>query len=371
MSFLAVRSIPSQPGVKVIAAAMTAALPPATLWEVFISGLTLLGWWLLSRPMGQDKLPGIQLARAIAALSVCYFHSWTVLDRFPKGTAYPLPVIDTLGWVGVDLFFAISGFVIAMQVTKPDFKLGEFIVRRSARIYPLWWLALALFAALALLWREPRPSETLSLFVYSASLLPTEQFPFYDIGWSLQHEVLFYLAAGMIAPVLGVYGIVGFLALGSVAAPHLPTPFQNFVFYYPEFLSGIFAFLFLPYLRRVGPLLLLSAGAVSLYVFSAQWGGRPFFPVSLFLLIGGFATMPSAPVQLGNASYSIYLLHPLVFSVMKAATIPIVGVLWLQEPIRWFSISIVIVLSMACFRYFERPMMNIGSLVKSRKLSQA
>jgi peptidoglycan/LPS O-acetylase OafA/YrhL len=316
--------------------------------------------------MGQDKLPGIQFARAVAALSVCYFHSGTALDRFPKGTAHPIPFLSEVGWVGVDLFFAISGFVIAMQFAKPVLDIKGFLTKRAFRVYPLWWLCLSLFAAMALAWRGLQSHETAWWFLYSASLLPTEGYPFYDVGWSLQHEMMFYLASALFVPMFGIYGLLGFLATGAVLANHLPAPLQSLAIYYPEFIAGIFAFLLLPYTKRLGPAALLIASMASLYLL-LQWGGKSLFPITLFLSVSGFATLRRAPlIKIGDASYSLYLLHPLVFVVAKAATIPVLGLLWIQEPVRWLSVALAIGMSLACQRYFERPINELGRRIAAR-----
>jgi peptidoglycan/LPS O-acetylase OafA/YrhL len=216
-----------------------------------------------------QKLPGIQIARAVAALSICYFHSWTILDRFPKGTSHPIAWLAERGWLGVDLFFAISGFVICLIATRSGFNVRPFLIRRAFRIYPLWLLMLTLFALMAWLWRGALPTETIGYFLYSATLLPTENFPLYDIGWSLQHEIMFYLVVALVTPLFGVSGII--LALcASVAVNHLlnlPWYFANLAFYHAEFLAGIIAFLVLPYVRRLGALLPLTIGAISLIIF--------------------------------------------------------------------------------------------------------
>jgi hypothetical protein len=65
-----------------------------------------------------------------------------------------------------------------------------------------------------MLWRAPLKSETFSYFLYSATLLPTEQFPFYDIGWSLQHEVAFYLLTAIVVPFFGFARGRAVLAMG-------------------------------------------------------------------------------------------------------------------------------------------------------------
>ena len=85
-----------------------------------------------------DKQAGIQVARAAAAVGILYFHSWVALVRFPEGRAYQIPIWTDYGYLAVDLFFAISGYVICLVVTKPQFRPVSFLVKRVFRLYPLW-----------------------------------------------------------------------------------------------------------------------------------------------------------------------------------------------------------------------------------------
>src|ERR1700730_19206360 len=95
----------------------------------------------------QNKLPGLQIGRAIAALTIAYIHSWHVTMPFPPGTAFPLPFAERLP--AVPLFFAISGFVICMMTEKPDFRAPQFLARRAFRLYPLWIVTSAIFLYLS------------------------------------------------------------------------------------------------------------------------------------------------------------------------------------------------------------------------------
>jgi peptidoglycan/LPS O-acetylase OafA/YrhL len=79
-----------------------------------------------------------------------YFHSWVALVRFPKNTALPLPILTDHGAFAVDLFFAISGFVICLVASKPGFSAGSFLIKRVFLLYPLWLVTLTMFAVFAL-----------------------------------------------------------------------------------------------------------------------------------------------------------------------------------------------------------------------------
>jgi peptidoglycan/LPS O-acetylase OafA/YrhL len=108
--------------------------------------------------LGGEKLQSIQMLRGLAALSVVMLH---VLQRAEKPYASPIgdavtPWIAPYGLFAVDVFFVISGFIIAALITKsqesqretlfgPDRSLEKaflFLVRRALRIYPAFWASL-------------------------------------------------------------------------------------------------------------------------------------------------------------------------------------------------------------------------------------
>jgi peptidoglycan/LPS O-acetylase OafA/YrhL len=320
----------------------------------------------------QDRLPGLQVARALAALSIAYFHSWVALTRFPKDTAYQVPILTTHGWLAVDVFFAISGFVICLVASKPTFNRIPFFTKRVFRLYPLWIATLTAFAILALAWRKPIETETFGFFVYSATLLPTEHYPFYNIGWSLQHEMLFYLLAALLVPFVGILGLAVVLATVTLMSHLIAMPWfiSNLAEYYPEFLAGVLAFALRPRLARFGPLIPLVLGAIGLWYFMTVWG-RPYVPVALFFLILGFVGIKEGGwtkpfVAAGDASYSIYLIHPIIFMVASALVSMLSPPIWSEELIRVACFAIIVALSLFSFRYFETPMIRFGNRLARR-----
>src|SRR5439155_6356469 len=108
----------------------------------------------------------------------------------------------------VDFFFAISGFVICLVVTKPGFKPLHFLIRRAFRLYPLWIVTSIVMAYLYRSYLGWPPNATFGFVAYSFTLLPTDGFPFYDLGWSLQHELAFYILASLITPHFGLSGLI-------------------------------------------------------------------------------------------------------------------------------------------------------------------
>jgi len=100
-----------------------------------------------------SRLHGLDTLRAIAILAVMLYH----LTIFGELTIRLLP-ITYFGWMGVDLFFVLSGFLIGQQLLKPYLRgtspsIADFYLRRAFRILPCYLAVLALYF-LVPAWRE-------------------------------------------------------------------------------------------------------------------------------------------------------------------------------------------------------------------------
>ena len=103
-----------------------------------------------------DRLHGLDTLRAIAIVVVILFHAYT----FGPAALHP---IASFGWMGVDLFFVLSGYLIGTQLLRPYTRgqrpsLISFYWRRSIRVLPAYWVVLALY----FLWPAWRESPHLS-----------------------------------------------------------------------------------------------------------------------------------------------------------------------------------------------------------------
>jgi peptidoglycan/LPS O-acetylase OafA/YrhL len=102
-------------------------------------------------PSSPARLPGLDTLRAIAIVAVMLFHLGWLL---PKSFA----PVSRFGWMGVDLFFVLSGYLIGSQLLKP-YLAGEtpsiagFYRRRIYRILPAYLFVLSLYFTLPV-WRE-------------------------------------------------------------------------------------------------------------------------------------------------------------------------------------------------------------------------
>jgi exopolysaccharide production protein ExoZ len=258
-------------------------------------------------------------------------------------------------------------------VSRETFRVPSFLIKRVFRLYPLWLVMLTTFAVTAWLWRGLQLRESLEFFLYSATLLPTNGFPFYDLGWTMQHEVAFYLITVLTVPLFGVAGLAAFLLASALAVHAIDMPWYLAALssHHGDFLAGVLAFMMRDKLSRFGSLVPCTAGFLILSDLaerSLYWA----FPFAMFLLIVGFANLNPAPsawwrkpaIRLGDASYSIYLIHPMVFLVASAVVSKFPGApLWSQEPIRFGCIICIVGLSLLSWRYFESRFIGLGNRV--------
>jgi peptidoglycan/LPS O-acetylase OafA/YrhL len=338
------------------------------------------------------RVDSIQWLRGIAVLLVVILHAGCMgfYRAGDGGGAHAPKFFNALqfGNSGVDLFFVISGFVMAHSLGRGT-SAWPFLVARWRRIWPLFVLASAIFIILfgtADVTTLPRLLS--SLFILPLSDTTGYHQPALAVGWTLGFELMFYLLVAITIARRG--GTPALLMLTAVAAaiglivtvPWAPARmlFNPIDF---EFALGIVAWLiwardwgraWRPPLVAAG-VLLLAAGLASpvpvvipanpllivanVHSFNRTlaWG-LPWALIVLGLLSetgsdGIAAEMLSA---LGDASYSIYLFH---FIILKAAAelVPLP-----QNAIVAFmaiGIPLSVAGGLAIYRWVERPLLRL------------
>ncbi len=275
------------------------------------------------------RLSGVEALRGLAASAVVLFHAARHVNK-----AYGAPALITwfqAGHAGVDLFFVISGFII-LFVHWPDLgrpgRLPHYVSRRFTRVMPLYWVGLVLTMLMIAAGRHGMPG--FGRLAWSASLLPSAQEPLLGIAWTLQFELVFYVAfaalivsraggAALMAGWLAVIVVVAVTGRPGVVPPPLCGVFAVEFFFgmavggvlrvgrvsVPRVLAGVGAVLF------VAALVAESLGAFDGF---GTWA-RVIYGVPAAVLVAGLAGAERAgrPIRmaglsrLGRASYSIYL----------------------------------------------------------------
>jgi peptidoglycan/LPS O-acetylase OafA/YrhL len=206
------------------------------------------------------------------------------------------------------------------------------------------------------------------------TLLPMNGFPFYPIGWSLQHEMIFYVMAAAIIPFFGISALVAILLVSYIAFQTIDMPWYvaTLANHHGEFLAGLLAFLTYKRLAWLGATLPVAVGFVALLSL-AYFERSQLFPFPLYVVIVGFANWRSQSSFLalaGDASYSIYLIHPIIFMAASAIVSKIPFAIWAQEPIRFGCISVVVLTSIASWKWFEIPILEFAGRIRNAKLAE-
>jgi peptidoglycan/LPS O-acetylase OafA/YrhL len=362
---------------------------------------------------GRTFIPQIDGLRFLAIMGVlaCHTHDFVLFH-------HGLPVYQPAGAVertfeaghyGVQLFFAISGFILALPFAKQmmsqepgRLRLKDYYLRRVTRIEPPYIIHLFfLFLLCVLVFRRLPPDVHYSLaqnphwlkYVSShllASLFYSSGFIFGGhpainlVLWSLEIEVQFYLVAPLLAQVFRIRSagkrraIIG----GSmIVAPILSRAIGGGIFSGESLLAHIEFFLagFLLvdfYLTRSFSFTArgLKWDVISVAVFAAVAGfGREHWSVYVMpwlILVGCLAGFHgrisswflSRPVitTVGGMCYTIYMYHYHLLSVTMRAAMPFeTHVLWLDFLIEYLIVSVLIILVCSVlFALFERPFMR-------------
>lgn len=292
--------------------------------------------------------------RGIAAGTVVLYH---LVGR----TDPELP--SRFGYLGVAVFFVLSGYVITMVVgdNKSSWKfLGHFALRRSLRLDPPYWASIATALVLMLIASRlgvakdlPSVNDVVLHMFYLQDLVGVE--PISPIYWTLCYEIQFYIALILLRwtpwPVV-LTAALGVLSLFSHAG-FVSMPRGLFVPSWYCFALGALAYW--TSIGRLKPLYFASATTV-VVAFHDAWSITAGFTAAALFAAHYFDKMQgwlSGAVWqfFGRISYSLYLFHPLVgWSAQSLA---------LRYANQWVALVIGLVVSVlsawAAYHLVERP----------------
>lgn len=334
------------------------------------------------------QIQSVQALRGVAVMLVVLFHiTLTLRDRLA-----PDFKLFVVGACGVDLFFAISGFIMVVTTRHHWGRAniaGDFLLKRCIRIFPLYWLVTSLKLVSLLIVPDLAQHTELQLWHTIASylLIPAWNsggypFPLLTVGWTLSFEMLFYLAFAAalwgkrspllwLTPFFAVFAALYFARLNGWGA--IFTLFDPIVL---EFVMGMWIGWCALEKRYLTPRGAGLAVIVSLIVLAATnsvdlntilpyrtlvWG----VPCALILWAAISLEASKGNVRLafagllGDASYMIYLIQaftlPVVCIVLQKLHLPAP---WSFVVIAVVSIIVTALVGVILHKIVEQPMLD-------------
>ena len=326
----------------------------------------------------ERKFNNIQILRFWAAFSVVLVH-W---EPDPSGVFFNITPLAP-GAFGVDIFFVISGFVMAHTVLSAQTTPFSFFKRRLWRIVPLYWLltfSVFLVAIVAPNMLKATSSDPIELlkslafipFIKANGLVQPTLF----VGWSLNYEMFFYAC---FAIALYSSHAIGFLTVAFIflVAAGLFLPFDNVLwdFYSSpmllEFLAGLWLRVYVKEIANIGASIprgfifmaitvaLLFNGLLNIIDINGTYRVLLNTPLAAFI-VGAVVSLPEgnsplyrANVKLGETSYACYLSH---FFILKLVLVLIPITSFVSAlGVTAFAFVLVILVSFTLHEFFEKP----------------
>ncbi|WP_171069480.1 acyltransferase family protein [Actinomadura geliboluensis] len=326
---------------------------------------------------GRERLRELDLLRFAAALAVVLYHftGFGGAGPWPEPSAEVFPALGDVtrfGYLGVDLFFVISGFVILMSAWGRG--PGEFGVSRLVRLMPAYWVSVLLGAVVYAVFRQGHgvPGLVLPNLTMLQGGLGLRNVD--AVYWTLWVELHFYVLIAVLAGIGITYrSCLVFMAAWLFAGVYADEADNDLlqVMLIPTWSCYFIAGMALYMIHRFGPTLLLWGYVAVTYLIALHWGawraehvfrGANEIVVSA-VITGIFAVMILVATRrlrwlrwsrltvLGALTYPLYLVHSQLALPLLDALYPDLG--------KWPSLCVVVAASLlsayAVHRLVERP----------------
>jgi len=341
--------------------------------------------------MNSKRVNEIDLLRFIAALAVVFFHYAFRGHAADNMTTMPYPMLASVskyGYLGVQLFFMISGFVILM--TAANGSLKGFVISRASRLYPAFWACCTLTFCVTIFIGEPRYQVYASQYLFNLTMF--SDFiggvpPIDGVYWSLFVELRFYALIAIILIIGKIHHAQSFVVLwliASIALEIKPVSGLNYALiteYSAFFIAGSTFFLIWskgPSITKI-TIILLSWCLATFQSISELERFRKHFDADIDpYVVAGVVTSSYACMLMislkktaflgrhpwllaGSITYPLYLVHQNIGYMLFNIAHPHVS----SHLIFWGTIAAAILLAYVVHRVVER---KFSTLIKSALL---
>lgn len=313
----------------------------------------------------------IQLLRFFAAFAVIGYHFGPIYNKLVGGylTIIYWP-FTKYGFVGVDVFFVVSGFVIWVSTEKRNryTDITQFYLRRFSRIYMSYWPWFILMAGILLILREKNAADysLISNFflvrTYSPSVLP--------ISWTLTFEVMFYIGFGLTflfnrkiaATIVVAWGLASVLKSFNTTSILL----NPLIF---EFSLGVMLGANRHIICKVPNIVLAAFIVIFVYLgvsFASSndlWLRALTFGIASFLVVAMAISLEQNGISahniwkpLGDASYAMYLSHYVLLTLMLTYWSKLKS----YPELTFFVLTFAtLLISLLQSKYYDKPLMSL------------
>ena len=348
------------------------------------------------------KLPNIQILRAVAALAVVFYHDGIESTSICNNSGLPCSYDFWVGAFGVPLFFIISGFIMVMTTWNSFGQTGaplDFIKRRIIRIVPLYWLVTSVAVVGIIISPSMLNVPVLDpLYIFGSYLFwPVTRVnglvrPIANLGWTLNIEMMFYTvftvallfnrARGLILTMGFLAGMSVFQAMGlfGKAGTLQSTPLN---FWADPIILNFIMGMVIAVVYRKGLRLNMSENALLIAIaivgimlvgnFSGMLNALPedhminrvTAMIPMLCLVAAATIGPQldstkliwrAGLLVGDASYSLYLIHPFILRPLAKLWAKFIGT---SLPVWSFTVlGVVVALAagLTLYALVERPL---------------
>lgn len=291
----------------------------------------------------REKNFSIQILRAIAVIGVLFFHMIVTEKKYSVDSTI---LTDSLkiGESGVDLFFVISGFIMAIITYKNWGRCDsvKFLLKRISRIFPVYWfyslITLSIFIIMPS-WVNNSQNNQFNL-ITSLLLFPSKNLPLVLVAWSLIFEFYFYIVFSVFISFKKQYVItilsfwlVSLIVFNSIFEIESSRYLLRFFTspYSIEFILGVFTYILFHEIKIKIPssfyilAIIMSLATIIMLYFEIHELALIkslilgcLFSIIIFSMVSleknEKIKFPKTLIAIGDCSYSIYLSHILIFS---------------------------------------------------------
>ena len=277
----------------------------------------------------------LQAGRGIAALIVVLFHSSLIIGADKYWGATLLGGVFGFGFAGVEFFFVLSGFLMIL-VHRNDIDnnntaaVSRYFRKRAIRIYPIYWIVTLVVFVGAVALSKNEPYDLIS----SLLLVGGTAEGILGVSWTLFHEIIFYTLFSLLLlnKRLGIYVFILWFICCTIwfneTAPHYIFRSINLLFGFGMAAALVWTRIKMPlFWMATGAAIFFGSGFYFVFEVSSKdvSGGLELaFGAGAAVMIAGAVKaeyvgvlrVPRVLVWLGDGSYSIYLIHCALLSVL-------------------------------------------------------